>query len=210
MIDANGERKRAAEEDRIGEVVMTCVLHWRMRDVPDDRIEGMEEELEGHLREAAGRGRSVEGLVGDDPVTFAEEWAREARAERSSLGWAFEIGADVAFALVFVAVVWHLLWWSLAFEVEALTIVPVLTTVWAGIKFRTSGVARNGSRDSGRTAWARALAITPLFLVPYAVAWAVTGEPNAKLLEWTWAYTLAALVAVVVLGRLSKRSVGQR
>lgn len=210
MTNANGERKRATGKDRIGDVVMTCVLHWRLRDVPDARIGEMEEKLEGHLREAVESGRSVEGVVGDDPVAFAEEWAKEARAERSSLGRALGIGEYLAFGLVFVAAACHLLLWSAAFEVEVAMVVPVMLIVWAGIRSRTSGVGREGSGDSGWTGWVRALAITPLFFVPHAVAWAVTGEPNPKLFGWSWTYTLAALVVVVVLSRLSKRSVGQR
>lgn len=209
MIDANGERKRATEEDRIGNVVMTCVLHWRLRDVPDDRIGEMEEELEGHLHEAAGSGRPIESVVGGDPVAFAEEWAKEARTERSSLGRAFGIGADLAFGLAFVAAACHLLLWSLTFEVEVSTIVPVMLMVWFGVGTRISVTAGKYPKDPGWTAWVRGLAVVPLFFVPYAVAWAVTGEPNAELFGWGWKYTLAALVAAVVLGRFSKRSVGQ-
>ena len=209
MTNANG-RESSSTEDLIGETLMTCVFHWRMRDVPDARIEEMEEELGDHLREAVENGRSVESVVGDDTVAFAEEWAKEARSERSFLGWALEIGWALVFGVVFTATVYHLFTRSLTFEVEASLSLPVVLILWSVVVFRTGGAASYDPGNPWWVAWVRAFILLPVFLGPFFISWVVTGERDAVLFEWHWLYTLTALVAAVVLDRLAKKSVGQK
>ena len=209
MTNANG-RESSSTEDLIGETLGACIFLWRMRDVPDARIEEMEEELGDHLREAVENGRSVESVVGEDLDAFAEEWAKEARSERSILGWALEIGATLAIGVVLTAIVYHLFTWSLTFDVVAWLSVPVMLGLYPRFYFRTGGVAAHNPRNSWWVALVRALALQPVFVGPFFISWAVTGERNAVLFEWNWLYTLAALVAAVVLDRLAKRSVGQK
>lgn len=204
------ERRSSADEDHIAGTVMTCIAHWRMRDVPDDRIEDMREELEDHLREVSDRGGTVESVVGDDTTAFAEEWAREARSERSFLGWTLEVGDALAFNVVLVATAYHLITWSLTFEVVAALSVMVLVLAWFAVDLRISGLAKKDGKRFGWKSFFKGLALMPLFWGPFLVAWAVTGERGAELFEWHWTYTLAALGIQIVLGRLSKAIVGQK
>lgn len=210
MSRVNGGQERAAQEDSVDEALMACVFHWRMRDVPDARIEEMQEELETHLQEAVRDGRSVESVVGKDPVAFAEEWAKEAKAERSILGWGFEFAGALSFGVVFTAVVYHVFRWSLTFEVEAWLSIPVVVILWSAIRYRTSGMARKDSAHPWWMRWALALMSLPVIFAPAIIAWAITGDRDTGLFEWNWVYTVVALVATVILDRLGKRSVGQK
>lgn len=209
MADARG-RSGAEESDKVAEVAATCRIHWRFTDVPDARADEMQEELETHLREAVANGRSIENVVGENEIAFADEWAREARTKRGALGWTFEIGWALASGIVFTAAVYHLLRWTLTFQVETAMLAPVMLFGYAAIFFRIRSSASSDRKAEMSKEAGRGLALAAVLLVPTVLAWAITGERNAELFEWSWHYTLAALVVAVVLGPLGKRSVGQK
>lgn len=213
----NTESRGNKEEfDEVAEVVATCRIHWRIVDVPDDRADEMEQELEDHLREAVENGRSVEDVVGDDEIAFADSWAKEARERRSILGWIYEIGWAFAGGVAFTAVVYHLFRWSLTFQVETEMFVPVLLFTWFAGTFRLLPSRTEKQRnDPEWVKWIKGFArafvvITPLVWAPIIISWAITGERNAELFGWSWLYTLVALVAATGLGRLAKKDVGQK
>jgi hypothetical protein len=60
-------------------VVRSCERYWKRTGVPRGRIAEMRAELETHLHEAAGEGKSMDSVVGSDVTAFAEGWAREFR-----------------------------------------------------------------------------------------------------------------------------------
>jgi hypothetical protein len=60
-------------------VVRTCERYWKRTGVPRGRIAEMRAELETHLHEAAGEGKSMDSVVGPDVTAFAPGWAREFR-----------------------------------------------------------------------------------------------------------------------------------
>lgn len=213
----NAQNRGNREEfDEVAEIVAACRIHWRVVDVPDERADEMEQELEDHLREAMENDRSVEDVVGDDEVAFADGWAKEARERRSVLGWVYEIGWAFAGGIMFIATVTHLFQWSLNFRVETEMFVPVLLFTWFAGTFRLLPVRAGKERnDPEWIKWIKGFArafivITPLVWTPIIVSWAVTGERNAELFGWSWLYTLVALVAAVALNRLAKKDVGQK
>ena len=61
--------------DRIEEVLDAVGGYWDATNVPPSIGKGMRAELEGHLREAVGHGRSVTDVTGPDLGRFAEQWA---------------------------------------------------------------------------------------------------------------------------------------
>jgi membrane protein implicated in regulation of membrane protease activity len=56
--------------------------YWLETDVPRETVVEMRTELEQHLADAVGDGRSVDDVVGPDPGVFAETWAAAYRARR--------------------------------------------------------------------------------------------------------------------------------
>lgn len=136
--------------------------------------------------------------------------SREVSSERSSVGQALKLSEALAFGIVFTAVVYHLFTWTLAFDVTAYLSVPVMLVAWSTVVFRTGGAASYDSGNPWWVAWARTFVLLPVFLGPFFISWAVTGERDAVLFEWNLLYTLAALIAAVVLDRLTKKSVGQK
>jgi membrane protein implicated in regulation of membrane protease activity len=71
----------------ITRIVADCVRYWRETRVPRRAIEDMRLELEQHLIEADGEGRSPERVVGTDLAEFAESWASEYRAKPGVGSW---------------------------------------------------------------------------------------------------------------------------
>lgn len=209
MADARG-RGAIEEFDEVAEVAATCRLHWRFTDVPDARADEMEEELETHLREAVANGRSIEDVIGDDEVAFADEWAREARIRRGLLGWTFEMGWALACGIAFTVATYHLLRWTLSFQAEVAMFAPVMLFGYAAIFFRIRSSASSDRKAEMSKKLGRGLALAAVLLVPTVLSWAITGELNAELLQWSWLYTLIALGATVILGPLAKKSVGQK
>jgi membrane protein implicated in regulation of membrane protease activity len=58
--------------------------YWTETGVPRPAILDMRSELEQHLADAAGDGRTISDVVGPDPAHFAENWASAYRIHRAS------------------------------------------------------------------------------------------------------------------------------
>jgi len=58
--------------------------YWRETGVPRPAILDMRSELEQHLADAAGDGRTMSDVVGPDPARFAENWASAYRMHRTT------------------------------------------------------------------------------------------------------------------------------
>lgn len=62
---------------QITDLVNTCASYWELRGIAQDRRNEMRLELEQHLQQAVSDGKSLEAVVGSNPLAFAEAWARE-------------------------------------------------------------------------------------------------------------------------------------
>ena len=67
-----------------GMVLDEIERYWRETGVPRPAILEMRSELEQHLADAAGDGRTMNDVVGPDPAYFAENWASAYRTHRRS------------------------------------------------------------------------------------------------------------------------------
>lgn len=70
--------------DEGGVVLESIDRFWRETGVPSAAIAEMRLELEQHLAQATGEGRTLQDVVGPDVPGFAESWAAEHRRRRSS------------------------------------------------------------------------------------------------------------------------------
>lgn len=62
---------------RIADLVNTCASYWELRGIARERSTEMRLELEQHLQQAVEDGKSLDAVVGANPLAFAETWARE-------------------------------------------------------------------------------------------------------------------------------------
>jgi membrane protein implicated in regulation of membrane protease activity len=62
------------------ELAADCERYWLQTRVPRHTANEMRSELEQHLNEAAGEGKSPSAVVGPDVAAFAEAWASEQRS----------------------------------------------------------------------------------------------------------------------------------
>lgn len=70
--------------DDASAVLASIDRYWRETGVPVPAIAEMRLELEQHLAQAAGEGRTLEDVIGPDVPGFAETWAAEHRRHRTS------------------------------------------------------------------------------------------------------------------------------
>jgi len=64
-------------QHQITDLVTTCASYWELRGIARDRRDEMRLELEQHLQQAVSDGKSLDAVVGSNPLAFAEIWARE-------------------------------------------------------------------------------------------------------------------------------------
>ncbi len=67
----------------VTELATDCERYWLQTRVPRHTANEMRSELEQHLNEAAGEGKSPSAVVGADVAAFAEAWASEQRRRPS-------------------------------------------------------------------------------------------------------------------------------
>ncbi len=65
-------------------IIESIERYWLETGVPRATAREMRAELEQHLADAVGHGRTVDDVVGEDPAGFAESWAESYRALRPS------------------------------------------------------------------------------------------------------------------------------
>lgn len=190
------------QEERIRDALDMCEIHWITTEVPVEKIEEMRDELWEHLREAVRDGKTVESVVGDNPVFFAEEWAAPVRPPKPLLwkvsGWVSVNLSYAAFLLV-VGHVWH---WSPDFPVT-----PFLYLNAIGMMLLTSlafgmgppmsaGLRFEGTpfRQALLVGGLTALAAAAVVGVNVAVNLAVGGWGVSPLYHWSWPATLIVVV----------------
>src|SRR5579859_4649384 len=62
---------------QITDLVAACAGYWELRGIARASSIEMQLELEQHLQQAVHDGKSLEAVLGPNPLAFAEAWARE-------------------------------------------------------------------------------------------------------------------------------------
>jgi hypothetical protein len=62
---------------QIADLVDACAGYWELRGIARASSTEMQLELEQHLQQAVHDGKSLEAVLGPNPLAFAEAWARE-------------------------------------------------------------------------------------------------------------------------------------
>src|SRR5712691_9622358 len=66
-------------QQQIADLVEACAGYWELRGITRASSTEMQLELEQHLQQAVTDGKSLEAVLGPNPLAFAEAWAREMR-----------------------------------------------------------------------------------------------------------------------------------
>src|SRR6516225_9590946 len=82
-------------QQQIADLVEACTGYWELRGIARESSHEMQLELEQHLQQAVSDGKSLQAVLGPNPLAFAEAWAREMRPR------AFRGGAMVLRVLVY-------------------------------------------------------------------------------------------------------------
>ena len=193
---------RIKDRGDIVDVLAQCEAHWLVNRIPEARVDEMRDELHRHLREATGDGKTVESVVGDDVLAFAESWAEENRPAWPAYRRVAWFGDLFATMVAVFAALMHLLSWDLAVTLRWSEVALLLLT--AGI-CGVSAARVRGLGSPWQASWPVVIAAS---LVIVGAAWGLseltTGERNGVILVWSWRWTVAAAVLAVALGRLGR------
>ena len=66
-------------QQQIADLVEACAGYWELRGIAREGSHEMQLELEQHLQQAVTDGKSLEAVLGPNPLAFADAWAREMR-----------------------------------------------------------------------------------------------------------------------------------
>src|SRR6266699_6901619 len=183
-------------QQQIADLVEACAGYWELRGIAREHITQMQLELDQHLQQAVSDGKSLEAVLGPNPLAFAEAWAREMRPQ------VFRRGVVVLRGLVYALSVVS----TTALLSQLLTHAPVFTfTLFAAFLLAGSGLlalllqlggflAPRISTRAGREALVLAgvvLAVLVLRLAGLTVNWSIT------LLSWSWPTTVVLLTLAV-------------
>src|SRR5260221_10341061 len=64
-------------QQQIADLAEACAGYWELRGIARASSHEMRLELEQHLQQATRDGKSLEAVLGPNPLAFAEAWARE-------------------------------------------------------------------------------------------------------------------------------------
>ena len=185
-------------QQQIADLVEACAGYWELRGIAREHITQMQLELDQHLQQAVSDGKSLEAVLGPNPLAFAEAWAREMRPQ------VFRRGVVVLRGLVYALSVVS----TTALLSQLLTHAPVFTfTLFAAFLLAGSGLlalllqlggflAPRISTRAGREALMLAgvvLAVLVLRLAGMKVNWSMA------LLSWSWPTTVVLLTLAVFL-----------
>src|SRR6266568_5770512 len=118
-------------QQQIADLVEACAGYWELRGIAREHITQMQLELDQHLQQAVSDGKSLEAVLGPNPLAFAEAWAREMRPQ------VFRRGVVVLRGLVYALSVVS----TTALLSQLLTHAPVFTfTLFAAFLLAGSGL----------------------------------------------------------------------
>src|SRR6266567_5780078 len=185
-------------QQQIADLAEACAGYWELRGIARASSNEMRLELEQHLQQATRDGKSLEAVLGPNPLAFAEAWAREMQPR-------FWRGGAIALrGLVYVLSIVS----STALLSQLLARAPSFTfTIFAAYLLISSGLlalllqlggflAPRISTRAGREALLLAgvvLAVLVLRLAGMKVNWSMA------LLSWSWPTTVVLLTLAVFL-----------
>jgi hypothetical protein len=185
-------------QQQISDLVEACAGYWELRGIVRESSHEMQFELEQHLQQAAYDGKSLEAVLGPNPLAFAEAWAREMRPH-------FWRGGAAAFrGLVFMlsivsttALLSQLLAHSPAFAFTLFAAYLLTGSGLLALLLQLGGfLAPRVRTRAGREALVLAgvvLAVLVLRLAGLQVNWSMV------LLSWSWPVTIVLLALAAFL-----------
>ena len=186
--------KRADQhtQQQIADLVEACAGYWLLRGITREQISEMQLELEQHLQQAIHDGKSLEAVVGPNPVAFAEAWAREMRPRFWRGGAVVLRGLVYALSIVgTTALLSQLLAHSPAFTFTLFAAYLLTGSGLLALLLQLGGfLALRISTRAGREALLLAgtvLAVLVLRLAGLTVNW------SKVLLSWSWPVTTVLL-----------------
>ena len=205
------------QQKKVKEALYMCEIHWMMTEVPVEKIEEMRDELQEHLHEAVADGKTVESVIGNNPVFFAEEWAAPIRQPKP-FSWKLTGWVSLSFKYaVLVLVLGHVWHWSLDFPVTPFVYLNVIglmliSSLTFGMGPPMSSALRfEGSplRQALLIGGIMALCAAVVVGTNLAVNLAVGAGDVSPLYHWSWPATLIVVAVVFVVPSRPKQDLSR-
>jgi hypothetical protein len=189
-------------QQQIADLVEACAGYWELRGIASESSHEMQLELEQHLQQAATDGKSLEAVLGPNPLAFADAWAREMRPRFWSGGVVVLRGLVYALGVVSTsALLSQLLAHAPAFTFTLFAAYLLIGSGLLALLLQLGGfLAPRLSTRAGREALLLAgvvLAVLVLRLAGMKVNWSM------PLLSWSWPTTVLLLALAVFLFSLN-------
>jgi hypothetical protein len=185
-------------QQQIADLVEACAGYWELRGITRASSTEMQLELEQHLQQAVSDGKSLEAVLGPNPLAFAEAWAREMhprifRGGAAALRWLVYVLSIVSTTALFSQLLVH----SAAFTFSLFAAYLLIGSGLLALLLQLGGFfAPRISTRTGREVLLLAgavLAVLVLRLAGLTVNWSMA------LLSWSWPVTIVLLVLAAVL-----------
>jgi len=192
--------KRADQhtQQQIADLVEACAGYWLLRGITREQISEMQLELEQHLQQAIHDGKSLEAVVGPNPVAFAEAWAREMRPRFWRGGAVVLRGLVYALSIVgTTALLSQLLAHAPAFTFTLFAAYLLTGSGLLALLLQLGGfLAPRISTRAGREALLLAGAVLAVLVLRQA---GLTVNWSTALLSWSWPVTIVLLTLAAFL-----------
>jgi hypothetical protein len=185
-------------QQQIADLVEACAGYWELRGIARESSHEMQLELEQHLQQAVTDGKSLEAVLGPNPLAFADAWAREMRPRFWRGGAVVFRGLVYALSVVSTsALLSQLLAHAPAFTFTLFAAYLLIGSGLLALLLQLGGfLAPRISTRAGREALLLAgvvLAVLVLRLAGMKVNWSMA------LLSWSWPTTIVLLALAVFL-----------
>jgi hypothetical protein len=185
-------------QQQIADLVEACAGYWELRGIARESSHEMQLELEQHLQQAVTDGKSLEAVLGPNPLAFADAWAREMRPRFWSGGVVVLRGLVYALGVVSTsALLSQLLAHAPAFTFTLFAAYLLIGSGLLALLLQLGGfLAPRISTRAGREALLLAgvvLAVLVLRLAGMKVNWSMA------ILSWSWPTTIVLLALAVFL-----------
>ena len=185
-------------QQQIADLVEACAGYWELRGIARESSHEMQLELEQHLQQAVTDGKSLETVLGPNPLAFADAWAREMRPRFWRGGAVVLRGLVYALSVVSTsALLSQLLAHTPAFTFTLFAAYLLIGSGLLALLLQLGGfLAPRLSTRAGRKAPLLAgvvLAVLILRLAGMKVNWSM------PLLSWSWPMTVLLLTLAVFL-----------
>ena len=185
-------------QQQIADLVEACAGYWLLRGITREQISEMQLELEQHLQQAIHDGKSLEAVVGPNPVAFAEAWAREMRPRFWRGGAVVLRGLVYALSIVgTTALLSQLLAHAPAFTFTLFAAYLLTGSGLLALLLQLGGfLAPRISTRAGREALLLAGAVLAVLVLRQA---GLTVNWSTALLSWSWPVTIVLLTLAAFL-----------